>query len=530
MSVSNFLKVGIVADDKTKKGITSAEKNIQGLNNTVKSLGKAFATVFAAQKIMAFGKASVKAFIEDEKSVTKLNTAVKNLGLELSAPSINKYIENLSRISGVTDEQLRPAFQALITTTGSVTASQKALTQAIDVSAGSGIALETVAQDLANAYVGNTRGLKKYNLGLTQAQLKTASFADISDKLNKQFSGANAAYLETYAGKMQLISTAAGEAQEKIGQGLIDLALAVSGATDVQDLIGKIATATDFAVARLDNFIEGWKILKTIINSSLGDFQKNIQAVQVEEFNRRLKRDYLKVWAGVDIPGSAKQTAAEKAAEAAAKKRAADLLKATAKNTAELKKQAALKKAGTVFDLEQIQLVAALKGKLSEDEKLRVEAQLALLNGNEAVATKLTNQILAAQDASGNLAKFLTALPNAKNPFEYLDAYLSYLAGKAAAILTGSATPSAPNGNTSVAPVVPSTNVPTMPSDGMITYNPLTGLNYNPNAGTTIVVNNNVQGSVIREQELIDKVMAGTQLSSLSGSPSQIGRIAGMFG
>lgn len=530
MSVSNFLKVGIVADDKTKKGITSAEKNIQGLNNTVKSLGKAFATVFAAQKIAAFGKASVKAFIEDEKSVTKLNTAVKNLGLELSAPSINRYIDNLSRISGVTDSQLRPAFQALITTTGSVTASQKALQQAIDVSAGSGIALETVAQDLANAYVGNTRGLKKYNLGLTQAQLKTASFADISEKLNKQFSGANAAYLETYAGKMQLISTAAGEAQEKIGQGLIDLALAVSGATDVQDLIGKIATATDFAVARLDNFIEGWKILKTIINSSLGDFNKNIQAVQVEEFNRRLKRDYMKAWAGTNIPKSAQQIAAEKAAEIAAKKRAADLLKATAKNTAELKKQAALKKAGTVFDLEQIQLVAALKGKLSENEKLRVEAQLALLNGNEAVATKLTNQILAAQDASGNLAKFLAALPNAKNPFEYLDAYLSYLAGKAAAILTGSAAPSAPNGNTSVAPVVPSTNVPTMPSDGMITYNPLTGLNYNPNAGTTIVVNNNVQGSVIREQELIDKVMAGTQLSSLSGSPSQIGRIAGMFG
>ncbi len=36
-----------------------------------------------------------------------------------------------------------------------------------------------------------------------------------------------------------------------------------------------------------------------------------------------------------------------------------------------------------------------------------------------------------AQDASGNLAKFLTSLPNARNPFEYLDAYLSYLAGKA---------------------------------------------------------------------------------------------------
>ena len=206
-------------------------------------------------------------------------------------------------------------------------------------------------------------------------------------------------------------------------------------------------------------------------------------------------------------------------------------VKASKALTAEQKKQAALKKAGTVFDLEQIQLVAALKGKLSENEKLRVEAQLALLNGNEAVATKLTNQILAAQDASGNLAKFLTALPNAKNPFEYLDAYLSYLAGKAAALLTNQPVPSAPsNGNTTV-PTVPSTNVPTMPSDGMITYNPKTGLNYNPNATSSpTVINVTVQGSVIKEQELIAQIQNGTQLASLSGSPSQIGRIAGMFG
>ena len=188
-----------------------------------------------------------------------------------------------------------------------------------------------------------------------------------------------------------------------------------------------------------------------------------------------------------------------------------------------------MKKSGTVFDLEQIQLVAALKNKLSKEEELRVQAQLALLNGNEAVATKLTNQILAAQDASGNLAKFLSALPNAKNPFEYLDAYLSYLAGKAAAILTNQPVPSAPTGGNTTVPTVPSTNVPTMPSDGMITYNPLTGLNYNPNAGNT-TINVTVQGNVIREQELINQVISGTQLSSLSGSPSQIGRIAGMFG
>jgi hypothetical protein len=511
-------------------GLNKADKSVKGFEKSLKSLGKTLGITLSATAVVAFGKKAAQAFIQDQKEAQRLTTAVKNLGLELSAPAITQYIDSLSKASGVTDSQLRPAFQALLTTTGSVTASQKALAQAIDVSAGSGVALETVAQDLANAYVGQTRGLRKYNLGLTQAELKAAKFEDISKKLNAQFSGANAAYLDTYAGKLQMLGTAAGEAQEKIGASVIELAMAVTGASDVEQLISKIASATDFAVARLDNFIEGWKILKAIINSSLGEFKKNIQAVQVEEFNRRMARDYMKAWEGTSLPMSPQALAQQKAAEAAARKRAQALAKVTTKNTAELKKQNALKKAGTVFDLEQIQLVAALKGKLTAEETLRVQAQLALLNGNEAVARDLTNQILKAQDASGNLARFLTALPNARNPFEYLDAYLSYLAGKAAAISMGTPFGQAPAsaGAAASVPAVPSTNVPINPSDGMISYNQMTGLSYNPNAGSTVVVN--VAGSVIAEQDLTETIARNLQNSSLSsGKVAQLERYSGFF-
>ena len=39
-----------------------------------------------------------------------------------------------------------------------------------------------------------------------------------------------------------------------------------------------------------------------------------------------------------------------------------------------------------------------------------------------------------------------------------------------------------------------------------------------------------VQGNVVTEKELVAAVENGLQLNSLSGSPSVIGRIAGMFG
>lgn len=534
-------------------GLNKADKSVKGFEKSLKSLGKTLGITLSATAVVAFGKKAAQAFIQDQKEAQRLTTAVKNLGLELSAPAITQYIDSLSKASGVTDSQLRPAFQALLTTTGSVTASQKALAQAIDVSAGSGVALETVAQDLANAYVGQTRGLRKYNLGLTQAELKAAKFEDISKKLNAQFSGANAAYLDTYAGKLQMLGTAAGEAQEKIGASVIELAMAVTGASDVEQLISKIASATDFAVARLDNFIEGWKILKAIINSSLGEFKKNIQAVQVEEFNRRMARDYMKAWEGTSLPMSPQALAQQKAAEAAARKRAQALAKVTTKNTAELKKQNALKKAGTVFDLEQIQLIAALKGKLSEEDRKRIEAQLALLNDNDALAQKLTREILMAQDATGGLYAYFLAIGDAKikNPFAFLDEWIMEFQSKlnnlkfptgngATATVVAASTPSVTVTN-SGASITSSATMGTpfgqagsfvdsmgTPFGQAGSYVDSIGTPFGQAGSTT--VNVYVSGSVIAEQDLVSTISTQLQNTSLSsGKVAQLERYSGFF-
>ena len=140
----------------------------------------------------------------------------------------------------------------------------------------------------------------------------------------------------------------------------------------------------------------------------------------------------------------------------------------------------------------------------------------------------MTNEILKAQDASGNLAKFLSALPNARNPFEYLDAYLSYLASKAAAISFGTpfgqAAPSVGSATGTVAPPPP-TNVPSMPSDNMISYNTRTGLNYNPNANNVVV-----ELKITGEGDVTNAIAKGLQNQSLStGDSSYINRRTGGF-
>lgn len=518
-----------IATTMDATGINKAGKSVDSFDKKIKKLGKTLGVTLGAAAMAAYAKNAVKAFAADEKSAVLLTLAVKNLGLAFEQANIDQFIAGLEKSAGIADDVLRPAMQSLLTTTGSVTKSQQLLNLAIEASRGSGVDLQTVIQDLANAYVGNTRGLRKYNLGLSQTELKTMSFLEIQAKLAEQFSGANAAYLSTYAGQLEVLGVAAGNAAEIIGKSLVDALLGVSGAASASTLGAWIESTAGYIAGLVDSIAKLIYSLKWLMNPK--NWLKSGDEMWAEWDKQAAKRRAAAMKAfdptNNAVTGYKKDEAARRSAEASAKKRAADLAKVTAKNTAELKKQNSLKKSATVFDLEQIQLVAALKGRLSKEEELRVQAQLALLNGNEAVAKELTNQILMAQDASGNLARFLTALPNARNPFEYLDAYLSYLAGKAAAIMTNAPVPTSPQGNTSV-PTPPATNVPTYPSDGMISYNQMTGLSYNPNAGSTVVVN--VQGSVISEQDLTETIARNLQNSSLSsGKVAQLERYSGFF-
>lgn len=429
------LRVDIAAEFVGRKAFKQAETATGKLEKSVGRLGKQMLSVFAVSRVAAFGRASVKAFAEDEKAATRLAGVLNNLGLAFAAPEIDSYIEQLSKATAVTDDELRPAFQALITTTGSLTQSQKLLAQAIDVSAGSGIDLATVSNDLAQAYVGNTRGLRKYNLGLTQAELKAASFADIQERLTKLFSGQNAKYLTTYAGKMQALTTASGEAKEVIGQGLIDALVALSGNNSVENL----ATDMDNVATYTANVIRGLGNLGTKLTELGGQVPNWLIQLGTIGYAGKVKRifDLLaqsggrKQSTGFSFFGSPmeetqkrRDAAAATKAERDAAKRAKLITDAQRKNTAELKKQNAAKKQSALFDMEQIQIIAALKGKISAEERLRLELQLALLTGNTSEADKLSQQLANSIDKTGNLAKYLTTLPDANNPFKNFDAYL----------------------------------------------------------------------------------------------------------
>ena len=534
--------VGIFIDSRADlKGFKQAETAAQQLNKIVKTLATTLGVGYGARALVNFGRTALKAFSDDQAAAQRLATAVDNLGLSLSKTKVEDFIKQTETSAGILDDSLRPAMQALLTTTGSLIKSQELLNDAIQISRASGIDLATVSQDLANGYIGITKGLKKYNTGLTQAELKSKSFNEVLGIMLAKSANAASDYLGTTAYKMDVLNVAAANAQETIGSGLVDAFARIAGGTEAKD-----------AAKAIDNIAQATSKVIIAVGTVIGAIEK-------------FRKSYTNFLAGGDVStmfnattttnrssspaGTSQRLAQQRIAEAAAAKRAKALVSAQQKNTAELKKQAALKKAGSIFDLEQIQLIAALKGKLSEDERKRVELQLALLNDNDVLAQKLSEDILKAQDSTGKLYQYFLSIGDTKikNPFAFLDEWIKNFQTQLDSLKIPDLSKPSTYAGTGIDPTlaaigviagyganIPQTGTPsTIASSSAL--NGLVGMQSTAGfVSTQAVTGTNVQvyvsGSVVTEQELIDAIQSGLQSNSLSGAPSQIGRIAGMFG
>jgi hypothetical protein len=514
MQVREEIVIGSKLD---AKGFKQAETALDKLGKSAKHLGAALGIAFGARSIYRFAKSSAKAFAEDEKATARLTQSINNLGLALSATDINKYVENLSLQTGVVDDQLRPAMQALLQVTGSVTKSQELLNTAINVSRGSGENLTTVANDLAQAYVGNLKGLRKYNLGLTQAELKTASYAEIQDKLNKTFAGSSAAYLKTYAGQWELLTTNAGEAKEVIGKGIIDSLVILSGNTSVKDLAADmqiLAKSTAGALTQLATFAKKtYDVFKPIldvfggIKDTLDSIAKNFPSLNLMVPKSETGRARRFFTGGQNSTKVGEQAVADKLA----KQRAADLLKLQKAQLKATKDAAYLKKASAIFELSQIQIAAALKGKISEEERKRLELQMALISGNTDEIAKKARELSQVEGITKDLSIWLKNLPTAKNPFEEWLSYLDQVAKKIASLgvpVAGQPAPPTPP---------PATNNPMGTNIGEQYASAYSGQAGGLASNLPTVVNVYPQGHLITERDLATMLGASLETSSQSG-------------
>ena len=397
------------------KGFKQADTAITKLNKNTKSFAKNFGLAFGTAAVVAFGKASVKAFAADEAAAKRLSTAVENLGIGFANPEIAKYIANLEKSAAIADDVLRPAFQSLLTTTGSLTKSQQLLNNAIQISRASGVDLATVADDLAKGFVGNTRGLAKYNSGLTKAELQSKSFSEVLGVLLTRSAGAADDYLKTTSYQMEVLSIATGNASEIIGGGLVDAFARLGGGTEASDAataietiataIAKVTVATGATLGAIPNLIKNLKNLPKQIFFGFAGKQAGVGLVPVKKEENKLTLTQVQ------------QQQALARLQAAATKREKELLALKNKQNVAAKLKLAIDKANlalgkgsNVFDMDAIQLNAALINQADQLGKTTNAAQiLAISNDIARLNVKRSMYELEQAIASGDVAAIETA-------------------------------------------------------------------------------------------------------------------------
>ena len=224
------LKLALLADTaQFSQGLDKAVSETTSFTNKVDKViagaAKAFLGLATAVGTAAFaiGVSAVKAAIEDEKAQVSLAQTLRNTtkATDQQIAATEDYIDATQRATGVADDQLRPSLDRLVRSTGDITKAQKLQKLALDISAGTGKDLATVTEALSKAYDGNLGALKRIGVPLDENIIKTKDFDAATKAMSETFAGQAAAAAETFAGRMNLIKIAVGEAQEQIGFALL---------------------------------------------------------------------------------------------------------------------------------------------------------------------------------------------------------------------------------------------------------------------------------------------------------------------
>ena len=415
------LVINIASQFLGKKSFADADKATKKLTGSVKNLGRTLGVTLSAAAVLAYGKASVKAASEDIKAQRLLANSLKNVGLAYAAVDAEGFISKMQSQTGVLDDQLRPAFAQLAGVTGSIAKTEKLLALAFDVSSGSTLDYASSVDLLAQAYVGNKKALKQLNLGYTQTELAAMSFDQIQQVITDRFAGSGKAALDTYIGQMSLLAVATNNAKEIIGTSLLGAIDSVGGSDGINNLGKDIENAAKSLANFIDSIVYLKEQIATIpgagivkgafgaVGNVLGRFSPQRAAELLKEIKGQPFSQPMRL--GADL-------AASKKAELDAIKRNKELAKlanAQAKSaaaTAKAKKdQAALDKAALslnkgqdVFDLDAIQIQAALLAKQQEIDKLGVAAsnQQRMQLTNDLVRLTIKQDMLALEDAIAN--------------------------------------------------------------------------------------------------------------------------------
>jgi Skp family chaperone for outer membrane proteins len=408
MALSQYVAINFLTKFD-KKGLERATKELKGFDKVVatstfrlKSFAKAGA-IAAAAGMAIFAKNSIQAALAQERLDKSVEQSLRSINQLDQLPNVNSFISGIEKASNITKDRLTPAINGLIIQTADLTKAQDLFNVAVDTSVGAGVDLTQVSDALGKASRGNFKALGALGLGFDAVTAKEIGLAEITDYLTLKFGGAAKRATETFGGQLDDLRISAGAAQTSLGEGFLTATEIIIGGGNASDYFGAkleslglnggyiliaLAAKAKSIVDAFDSLgkkIEGNRFLRLIFDSSnipilpgliagfglLADEGKKIAETTKETFEQSKEQKALaeklaKLQARLDKFGTEalnkqKKLTKEKLAQQALDKKKADL--------------------EAMFDLDRINLQAALSRKLSGEDELRVKILQKLADG-----------------------------------------------------------------------------------------------------------------------------------------------------
>jgi hypothetical protein len=455
--------IDIAAEFTGNKAFKQAESSTDKLIKGVKRLAGATGLAFGTAQVIAFGKASVKASLEAQAQQERLASLLKvTVGARDSEiQALNDQAEALQNIGVVSKDNITQV-QSQLATFNLQIDTIKSLTPAIldYVTAEKGATasadqFKSMTNGLAQALNGNFASLTKTGFVLDEATKKTIKTGSESDRtaaiikvLDSTYKDFNKNLGETDSGQMAKLSNAAQDVQEIIGAGIIDalktlgkdnsVETLVKNMKDVAFYIADVIRGIGVLIKKIGEIPILGDALKFLFTSSplldyLADLGK-VTAIQKSSDNQHLKalEDQFKV--------------IKKTGTVTTKLTKEELAKLKAKRLqlAIDKANLALGKSEGVFDIDKIQIAAALAnqaellGKSTNaaqvlqiaNDTARLNVKRSMLALEEAIASKDEAAIIAATAKLNEDLKILGALTNQKTQMVAIESILKGLAPK----------------------------------------------------------------------------------------------------
>jgi phage-related protein len=303
--------VAIKAVDEASSVMDKIRATCGVLGNTLSELGGGFASVgsvvsgFASAGVAGAATAalgevikglqwSVGAAGDSQQAFNNLADAVNRSGTSWTSVEgkTRDYLSQLQRTTVYSDEALAGTVERLLTFGMTYDQAMTAAGAALDLAAAKHMDLQSAADLMGKAFMGNASILKRYGIEVEASKDSSVVFSEALAKVNEQFGGSAQAQAQTYAGIQERLKNATTDLGEKIGGILLPALASVTEAMiPAVDWLGNGVTAVQGWLAEVAKMPEVQAVMAAVNDafSGLGTYLQGVWKFIVDNFGPALK-------------------------------------------------------------------------------------------------------------------------------------------------------------------------------------------------------------------------------------------------